>query len=519
MRIKSKLPLKLYNLSRSFYIIVIILPLSLFVCCAAVQNSEAVAADGIRVMSINLLFSEIDDRNKRLKIIADHVAENDVDFVLLQEVVCGELVKTDNSAKDLKEFVSERHNLKYYVRTETESIPIPFGSDFLKVGNGILSRHKIEYSDTKKLPKTSESEVFNGYKLDFRRNVMMLRTTVNGYGPIHVYNTHLCARCKIKEREEQLDDLLKYVKKEENNITRENPVILGGDFNIDRIKKAGEENYLHEKVLLEGFIDAYAAAAIDPLDALCEDKDNPDEHCTIGVTGLGDSNPGRIDYIFSKEFRKVTTSEVIFNSAITDDPAVSDHSAVSVNLVGNKLKPIAEIIGVWSNGILYWHETESKWIQMTRSTPDGDIAAGDFTGDGIADVASIRTSGLWYQDGATLAWTKVPGGAPDRLTAGDVNGDGRSEIISTRSNGIWYWDETESQWTQMYPSTPTGDIAAGEFTGDNIADVASIWPSGLWYQDGNTLDWTKIPVTKPGGVPNSVTTGDVTGDGRGRFYR
>ena len=342
MRIKTKLSLNLYNLSKSFYIIVIILPLSLLVYCAAAQNSKAAAADGIKVMSINLLFSEIDDRNKRLKIIADYVAENDVDFVLLQEVVGGDLVKTNNSAKDLKEFIFERHNLKYYKRTETEDIPIPipFVSDLLRVGNAILSRHKIEYSDAKKLPKTSEIEVFDNYKLDFKRNVMMVRTTVNGYGPIHVYNTHLCARCKIKEHEEQLDVLLQYVKKKERNITGENPVILGGDFNIDRIQKAGVENYLYEKVLLEGFIDAYAVAAIDPLDELCEDKDNPDEHCTIGVTDLGDSNPGRIDYIFAKDFRKVTNSQIIFNSAITDDPAVSDHSAVSVSLVGNKLKPI-----------------------------------------------------------------------------------------------------------------------------------------------------------------------------------
>ena len=214
MRIKTKLPLNSYNLLKSFYIIVIILPLSLLVCCAAVQNSEAAAADGIKVMSINLLFSEIDDRNKRLKIIADYVAKNDVDFVLLQEVVRGDLVKTNNSAKDLKEFIFERHDLKYYKRTETEDIPIPFGSDLLRVGNGILSRYKIEYSDAKELPKTSESEVFDDYKLDFRRNVMMLRTTVNGYGPIHVYNTHLCARCKTKEREEQLDVLLKYVNKD-----------------------------------------------------------------------------------------------------------------------------------------------------------------------------------------------------------------------------------------------------------------------------------------------------------------
>ena len=66
-----------------------------------------------------------------------------------------------------KEANTQRHNLKYYKRTETEDIPIPFGSDILRVGNGILSRNKIEYSDAKKLPKTSESEVFNDYKVDF----------------------------------------------------------------------------------------------------------------------------------------------------------------------------------------------------------------------------------------------------------------------------------------------------------------------------------------------------------------
>jgi maltose 6'-phosphate phosphatase len=319
---------------------VIILPLGLLVYCAAAQSSEAAAADGIKVMSINLLFSEIDDRNKRLKIIADHVAENNVDFVLLQEVVRGDLANTDNSAVDLRDFIFERHNLEYFVRTETETISIPFVPDFLRVGNGILSRHKIEYSDAKKLPKSSEFESFGIYNLELRRNVMMIRSTVNGIGALNVYTTHLCAGCELKEREAQLDAVLQFVQETEMDITGENPVILGGDFNIDRFKKGGVEKYLYEKVLLEGFIDAYATAAIDPLDVLCEDEDNPDEHCTIGVTDLGDSNPGRIDYVFTKRFRTVTDSQVIFNSAITDDPAVSDHAAVSVSLVGNKTKPI-----------------------------------------------------------------------------------------------------------------------------------------------------------------------------------
>ena len=324
------------NRSKFFYIIAIILPLSLIVYCAAAQNSEAAAADDIIVMSINLLFSEIDDRDNRLKTIADYVADNDIDIVLLQEVVKGDLVNTDNSAVDLRDLIFERHNLNYFTATETAKVL----TNLLEVGNAILSRHEIVATDDKKLPDASELEIFDIFELEIERNVMMLRLNVSGFGAIHVYNTHLCAKCEIEEREDQLDVLLQFVRDIETNIPGENPVILGGDFNIDRIKKSGAENYLYEKVLFEGFIDAYAAAAIDPLDELCEDKDNPDEHCTIGVTDLGDSNPGRIDYIFTKNFRRVTDSQVIFNSAITNETAVSDHSAVLVSLVGNKLKPI-----------------------------------------------------------------------------------------------------------------------------------------------------------------------------------
>ena len=94
---------------------------------------------------------------------------------------------------------------------------------------------------------------------------------------------------------------------------------------------------------------------------------------------------------------------------------------------------------------------------MTPLPPDpttgGDIAAGDFNGDGLADVASSWVSGLWYQDGATFQWTLVIDLVPDSLTAGDVTGDGRAEIIATFSEdiGTWYWDPTTLEWTRVKP--------------------------------------------------------------------
>ena len=147
---------------------------------------------------------------------------------------------------------------------------------------------------------------------------------------------------------------------------------------------------------------------------------------------------------------------------------------------------------------------------MTPLTGAVDIAAGDFNADGIADVASSWVSGLWYQDGSTLNWTKINNVPPSNVTAGDVTGDGRDEIIGTWGSGIWYWDATASPsnpWTQMTTLTGALDIAAGDFNADGIADVASSWGSGLWCQDGASLAWTKVS----GAVPNSVTAGDVTG--------
>jgi len=301
---------------------------------AAAQNSESITSDSIQVLSINLLFSEIDDRNKRLKRIADYVAENNVDVVLLQEVVRGDLVNTDNSALDLRDYIFDRHQLIYNTATETDKIL----SNLLRVGNGILSRHEIEAAYAKELPNASELEIFGVFELEIERNVMMLRLNVSGFGAIHIYNTHLCASCEIAEREGQLNALLQFVDDIESNISGVNPVVVGGDFNIDRFKKNGLEKFLYEKLLLEGFGDAYAAAAVDTLDNLCDDEAFPDEHCTIGVSDLGDSNPGRIDYIFTKGFGGVIESRVIFNTAISGDPTVSDHSAVFVSLDLTSLK-------------------------------------------------------------------------------------------------------------------------------------------------------------------------------------
>jgi len=288
----------------------------------------------INILTINLLFSEVDDRNKRLKAVADFAAENDVDVLLLQEVVNGVLVKTDNSAQDLRDFLSSRHSLGYNIQTAFE-IGLP---GLLSVANAILSRCEFRYSLVQRLPKTPEIE-FKGHIIEVSRNVLLSRLEIPGFGKINVYNTHLCAGCEEFERAEQIDVLLKFTNDMEENTGGQYPTILGGDFNFDRFRNGGEQRFQYEEIVDSGFGDAYAEYIIavsggqETLDTLCEDEDNADTHCTTGVSELNGPKSRRKDYVFTKGFADVRLSKVVFNTLVNpDEPTVSDHAGVFVRL-------------------------------------------------------------------------------------------------------------------------------------------------------------------------------------------
>ena len=214
-----------------------------------------------------------------------------------------------------------------------------------------------------------------------------------------------------------------------------------------------------------------------------------------------------------------TTSAVLTNTAWSvfmldgSTGTLGKNAALSVWPVRGGHHKRDEIMGAggnWSSGIWYYNLATNAWSKPYGYTPSGPIAIGDVNGDGKGEMVSCWPSGLWYQNGATLGWTKVFGTAPSKVAAGDITGDGRAEIIGTWNSGIWYWNPATSGWTQMYNYVPSGPIAAGDVTGDGRADGVSCWPSGLWYQDGATLGWTKVFGT----APSKVAAGDITGDGR-----
>ena len=301
------------------------------------QCPDVMERGHVNVLTINLLFSEVENREDRLTIIADFMEEQEregepIDLVLLQEVVGGSLSGTVNSTLDLKNLLAERglgYNLRYRLANGLPKI--------LTVGNAILSRCKIIFTISKTLPFVTE-EPFEGFEIPLRRKVMMSRVKIPGFGKINVYNTHLCAFCDpIEERLEQAKVLMDFIKDVENFIWWDkNPVILGGDFNTNL--NIEDDWTVYDLITQDyGFVDTYAKAGECSNDltlSCCQDYGDPG--CTFAVSTdnpyainpfTGEPElPKRIDYIFIRGKRIGTKgSFVVFN---THPHWVSDHSGV-----------------------------------------------------------------------------------------------------------------------------------------------------------------------------------------------
>lgn len=288
------------------------------------QCTDVAARGYLNVLTINLLFSEVKDREIRLENITNFIAGqaekgDPVDIILLQEVVGGPLSGTINSSLDLKRLLAKKgmkYNLSYRLANGLPGI--------LTVGNAILSRCRIIFTISKTLPFVSE-EPFEDFEIPLKRKVMMSRIKIPNFGKINIYNTHLCAFCDPTERLQQTQVLLDFIRTVGKSIWwNENPVILGGDFNINL--NITEEREAYDQIVDFGFIDTYSIA--NGCYSCCSDEEGY-LGCTYAVLGnpySGEEESKRIDYIFVKgEGLDIADSIVVFN---TDPDWVSDHSGV-----------------------------------------------------------------------------------------------------------------------------------------------------------------------------------------------
>ncbi|MGW2016707.1 FG-GAP-like repeat-containing protein [Streptomyces sp. NPDC001927] len=167
---------------------------------------------------------------------------------------------------------------------------------------------------------------------------------------------------------------------------------------------------------------------------------------------------------------------------------------------------LGDLVGIWGDGSAHVYAGDKdKGLSGTRFAQPGGttwkatlhLAKGDFTNDGVADIMAIWTDGTMHVypgngSGGTLASkTVTQGGATwktmKQLTAGDFTGDGNADIMAIWTDGT----------AHLYPGLGNGQLAsgikintgaatwgttrqlvAGDFDSDGLADALAVWNDG-----------------------------------------
>lgn len=119
---------------------------------------------------------------------------------------------------------------------------------------------------------------------------------------------------------------------------------------------------------------------------------------------------------------------------------------------------------------------------FSASNPAGQLAVGDFDGDGVQDIFLATGTSWFYSPGGKAGWVYLNGGKTDNikdLLFGDFDGDGRTDVVGINGNNIMVSWGGISDW-EVLNSHPKGasvaDLAIGDFDGDGRSDI--------FYADG-----------------------------------
>ncbi|MFD9817534.1 FG-GAP-like repeat-containing protein [Streptomyces violascens] len=208
---------------------------------------------------------------------------------------------------------------------------------------------------------------------------------------------------------------------------------------------------------------------------------------------------------------------------------------------------IADLAAIWSNGTMHIYPgdkakglagTDTQQLGAATWKTTKKLAKGDFTNDGVADLMAIRSDGTMYlykgdgkgniTDGVRVAAGGNTWGTTKQLTAGDFTGDGIADLMAIWDNGTMhlYKGKGNGQIEEETPVTVGGNtwatvrlLPGGDFNGDGIADIMAVWNDGtMHYYRGNgdgQIDFER-PVAMGGNTWKTVphmTGGDFDGDG------
>ena len=159
------------------------------------------------------------------------------------------------------------------------------------------------------------------------------------------------------------------------------------------------------------------------------------------------------------------------------------------------------------------------------------VAAGDFNGDGVTDLAVVNNGFgfantlsilLGRGDGTFLdGGTLVTGNGPSQAVAADFNGDGFTDLAVTYSAGISIFPGrgagTFGPRTDYALSSPARAIATGDFNHDGKPDLAVTAGSSVLIYigkgDGAFLPGPSYPIASVTTL-QSLIVGDFDGDGK-----